>query len=220
MFLSHEGDTMNSSKQHRSTKVRAVIAAIAVASVPVTVIAAPAALGTVPTSTTNQTAQAANTVTKAAARTTAACPRTWGSLPEAGGRGTLAPFTSVRTGRHACFDRLVIDVAGRPGGYDVRYVREVRQDGSGQLVPLRGGAKLQVVVRAPAYTDAGRPTYQPRRLPAVAGYQTFRQVAWAGSFEGQTMVGLGVRARLPFRVFTLAGPGSHSRLVVDVAHRW
>ena len=54
----------------------------------------------------------------------------------------------------------------------------------------------------------------------VAGYTTFRQVAWAGSFEGQTSIGLGVRARLPFRVFTLAGPGGGSRIVVDVAHRW
>jgi len=29
-----------------------------------------------------------------------------------------------------------------------------------------------------------------------------------------------VRARLPFRVLTLDGPGSGSRLVVDVAHYW
>jgi len=29
-----------------------------------------------------------------------------------------------------------------------------------------------------------------------------------------------VRARLPFRVFVLAGPGNGSRLVIDVAHRW
>ena len=38
--------------------------------------------------------------------------------------------------------------------------------------------------------------------------------------ESQATIGLGVRARLPFRVFTLTGPGSGSRLVVDVAHRW
>jgi hypothetical protein len=56
-----------------------------------------------------------------------------------------------------------------------------------------------------------------RRLPMpnVAGYRTFRQVAWAGSFEGYTTVGLGVRARLPFRVFLT---GNH--LVIDVAHTW
>ncbi len=45
-------------------------------------------------------------------------------------------------------------------------------------------------------------------------------MAYAGSFEGQTTLGLGVRARLPFRAFVLAGPGDGSRLVVDVAHRW
>ncbi len=54
----------------------------------------------------------------------------------------------------------------------------------------------------------------------VSGYTTFRQVAFAGSFEGQTTVGLGVRARLPFRAFVIAGPGDGSRLVIDVAHRW
>jgi hypothetical protein len=52
-------------------------------------------------------------------------------------------------------------------------------------------------------------------LVDVTGFQTFRQVAWAGSFEGTTSVGLGVRARLPFRVITLA-----DRIVVDVAHFW
>ncbi len=45
-------------------------------------------------------------------------------------------------------------------------------------------------------------------------------MTWAGSFEGQTTVGLGVRARLPFRVFTLEGPGDGSRIVVDVARYW
>ena len=30
----------------------------------------------------------------------------------------------------------------------------------------------------------------------------------------------GVRARLPFRVFTLTGPDSGSRLVIDIAHTW
>ena len=47
------------------------------------------------------------------------------------------------------------------------------------------------------------------------GFRTFRQVAGAGSSEGYTSEGLGVRARLPFRVFTLAGPGNTVRLVID-----
>jgi len=32
-------------------------------------------------------------------------------------------------------------------------------------------------------------------------------VAWAGSLEGASTVGLGVRARLPFRALVLPGPG-------------
>ena len=98
-----------------------------------------------------------------------------------------------------------------------------RQDGSGKLVPLAGGAKLRIILRAPAYDDDGRATYRPAdktRLTDVDGYRTFRQLAWAGSFEGQSTVGLGVRARLPFRVMVLDGPGAGARLVVDVAHRW
>ncbi|HAG60432.1 MAG TPA: hypothetical protein DCL83_14500, partial [Arthrobacter bacterium] len=73
------------------------------------------------------------------------------------------------------------------------------------------------------YDANGNATYNPANkteLANVAGYQTFRQVAYAGSFEGYTTLGLGVRARLPFRVFTLDGPGTGSRLVIDVAHFW
>jgi hypothetical protein len=131
----------------------------------------------------------------------------------------------VRAAEHPCFDRLVLDVAGRAaGGYDVRYVPTVRREGSGRAVPLRGAADLQIVVRAPSYDpETGEPVYRPARpteLVPTGGMRTFRQVADAGSFEGQTTIGLGVRARLPFRVTALQGPGTGSRLVVDVAHSW
>ena len=191
---------------------KTILAAVAIMAIPAAAIATPAVTGS---------SSAPRTVSTAS--TTTACPRGWGSLPEANSRMSTAPVTNVRTGRHACFDRLVVDLRGRAPGYDVRYVGNVYQDGSGFLVPLRGGAKLQIIVRAPAYDAAYRATYVPsnkRELTNVAGYSTFRQVAFAGSFEGQTTIGLGVRARLPFRVFTLAGPGSNTRLVVDVAHRW
>jgi hypothetical protein len=78
-------------------------------------------------------------------------------------------------------------------------------------------------VHARAHDDDGKPTYRPadaRHAVNVAGFSTFRQVVFDGTFEGQTQIGLGVRARLPFRVFSLAGPGAGSRLVIDVAHRW
>ncbi|GAB3840941.1 hypothetical protein GCM10029963_10770 [Micromonospora andamanensis] len=54
----------------------------------------------------------------------------------------------------------------------------------------------------------------------VLRYQTLRDVVFGGSFEGYSTFAVGVRARLPFRVFVLAGPGDHSRIVLDVAHQW
>jgi hypothetical protein len=157
-----------------------------------------------------------------ASATTSYCGLVWGSLAKADDRMRAEPVTNVRTGQHYCFDRMVVDLSGQGVGYNVRYVPQVTQDGSGFPVALRGNAFLQVTVKAPSY-EGGNATYLPanqKEVTNVTGYQTFRQVAWAGSFEGTTNLGLGVRARLPFRVFTLDGPGSGSRLVVDVAHFW
>jgi hypothetical protein len=151
------------------------------------------------------------------------CGQVWGSLVKSDPAMSQAQVTNVRTGQHYCFDRLVIDLNGPVGGYTVRYVPQVTQDGSGLPVPLRGQAFLQVTVNDPAYDANGNATYtpaDPNELSNVSGYQTFRQLAWAGSFEGYSSLGLGVRARLPFRVFTLAGPDAGSRLVIDVAHFW
>ena len=151
------------------------------------------------------------------------CGIRWGSQLKTAADMGADPITNVRAGRHPCFDRLVVDVAGDAPGYHVEYVDRVRAEGSGAIVPLRGAARLSVTVRAPAYDDAGQPVYNPanrRELVPLGGFRTFRQAAWAGSFEGQTTLGLGVRARLPFRVFLLDGPGARDRLVIDVAHRW
>lgn len=151
------------------------------------------------------------------------CARGWGSLPEVSSDTTVASLDKVRIGRHRCFDRIVLVVDdGAAPGYRVEYVKRVRADGSGQVVPVRGGAKLRIIVTAPAHDQDGNPTIRPRRVDRLdtSGFQTFRDVAWAGSFEGQTTIGLGVRARLPFRVFTLDGPGDGARVVIDVAHSW
>jgi len=161
-------------------------------------------------------------VPAASASTTPYCGITWGSLGRSAGDYTAGPVDDARAGQHGCYDRFVVDLDGKPTGYRVQYVTTVRQDGSGHVVPLRGGAKLRIIVKAPAYDSAGRPTFPATEseLVSVSGFRTFRQIAGAGSFEGQTTIGLGVRARLPFRVFVLDGPGTGSRLVIDVAHRW
>lgn len=152
------------------------------------------------------------------------CAVTWGSLAKSVNVFSGGSVVNVRAGRHDCFDRMVVDVRGHAHGYSVQYVSSVSQPGSGFPVTLRGGAYLHVVVLAAAYDQAtGSATYSPanrNELVNTAGYATFRQVALAGSFEGYTHIGVGVRARLPFRVFVLDGPGSTSRIVLDVAHHW
>lgn len=163
----------------------------------------------------------ASTATAATCATTTAH---WGSLTKSLNRLSPAPITNVRAGRHTCFDRMVVDVRGRGAGYTVRYVSQVLSQGQGAVVPLRGGARLDVVIKDPTYNvNTGASTYRPansRELVNVAGFSTFRQIASGGSFEGYTTVGLGVRARLPMRVFILNGPGTGSRVVIDVAHHW
>lgn len=151
------------------------------------------------------------------------CGITWGSAPKSvdGNPTPWWPIVNVRGGQNTCYDRLVIDFRGRPSAYRVQYVPAVTQQGSGAVLPLRGGAFLQIDLQSATYDiNTGAPTYRPanpKELVNVSGWTTFRQVASGGSFEGYTTIGLGVRARLPFRVFTLTDPG---RIVIDVAHHW
>jgi hypothetical protein len=171
-------------------------------------------------------ATASGLAAAAPAATAAVCSVSWGSTTKTSAPMTQRDVVNVRSGRHTCYDRLVLDLNGASStatGYTVRYVTTVYQDGSGKPVQLRGGARLQIVVKAPADDNSGHSTYSPANpteLVDTHGYRTFRQVAFAGSFEGQTTIGLGVRARLPMRVFRLAGPGTGERLVIDVAHSW
>ncbi|MFN8097722.1 MAG: hypothetical protein U0Q21_05475 [Dermatophilaceae bacterium] len=154
--------------------------------------------------------------------TAATCVKTWGSLPKTNPTMVVGPLTGLRAGQHACYDRLVVDLDGRAPGYRVRYVDQIIQMGSGAVVPVRGGARLQIDINAPAYDADGTLVYtpaNPREAVDVSGYRTLRQVRWLGTFEGYSEFGVGVRARLPFRVFTLTD-GSDSRLVIDIAHSW
>lgn len=160
------------------------------------------------------------------------CGIRWGSLfrNHLVSTYTSATIENLRAGRHGCFDRLVVDLgpmrSGLPGkqgnGYQVRYAAEARNE-SGDRIAVQGGAVLTVVVNAAAHDQDYEPTYDPRdpsHAVDVTGFRTFRQVAFRGTFESQTEIVIGVRARLPFRAFVLAGPGAGSRLVIDVAHRW
>ena len=153
------------------------------------------------------------------------CGITWGSGDKAAGVLSGAPLITVRTGRHECWDRIVFELDGAANGYSVRYSPQVLTDGEGiDLVPYTAGtAFLWVTLLAPAYDAAHTTTIDARtgdRVANVLRYDTLRDVVFGGSFEGYTTFAVGVRARLPFRVMVLAGPGTHSRIVVDVAHQW
>ncbi|WAP60905.1 AMIN-like domain-containing (lipo)protein [Streptomyces sp. S465] len=171
------------------------------------------------------TAGAVTPATTTATATAAACATGWGSGEKTAEPAGHAPLANIRTGRHACFDRIVFDVPGATAadrvGYRVGYVDTLHQDGSGEEIPVDGAAILEIRVAAPSYDPgSGAESYPGRArepLPGVdvTGYQTFRDTRFGASFEGETQIGLGVRARLPFRVLRTDG-----HVVVDVAHSW
>lgn len=158
----------------------------------------------------------------AGAAAATSCSTAWGSAAKSATTSSARTTTGVRAGRHACFDRIVVEGASWAR---VRYVSEVCADGSGEPVPLRGRAFLQVLTTSGVDPATGAHTFLPgaaRRsdLVDVSTFRTLRQVAWAGDFEGQLTLGVGVRARLPFRTFVVRTPGKPPKVVVDVAHTW
>ena len=167
-------------------------------------------------------------MTPASAGASPYCGITWGSLPEvhAGVDGTREFVDDIRVGRHACFDRLVVDLGDAAGfdTYSVSYPPNGVQDPTGAVIPLRGGADLEIEVWAKPFDSDNVFRYEPADLAElvdVGGFATLRQVSWAGAAGDRTVIGIGTRARLPFRAFVLPGPAAgQQRLVVDVAHRW
>ena len=194
-----------------------VAAAVGAVGAPTYAAATPAsvAFGAVPASTSASARSSASS-----SASTSSCGASF-TLKAKGHKSTKSrPLVDVRAGTHACYDRLVLEFRGPVNGYTIKYVNQVHEDGSGKPVPLAGRAKLQVTVVAPAYDSAGA-TYTPAdraHVVDVSGFQSFRQVAWAGSFEGYTTLGVGMRRGLPFRVLVLSGPGRHTRIAIDVAH--
>jgi hypothetical protein len=193
---------------HIHRPIRTTLAVLALAAVPAGAAIVPAVAG-------NNTAATATSTVK--------CPTGWGSLPKANTWRSSSTLKAVRAGRHACFDRVVFDIVGNPPGYTARYVSNVFRAGAGHLVPIRGAAKLEIMIGVNEFDYGNHWAFQPRdeaELANVSGYRTLRQIAGAGTLEGAQVIGLGLRARLPYRIFILEGPGTGSRIVVDVAHRW
>lgn len=121
----------------------------------------------------------------------------------------------LRVAEHQNFDRVVIDLQGKLPGYDVRYVRQLGYDGTGNPVPLNGRRFLAVFIRpAKAHDAQGDNVYVGPQLQQFS-LPTLRGVAFTGDFEGQVSFGISLRSKADFRVTTLKHP---QRIVIDLRH--
>jgi len=125
-------------------------------------------------------------------------------------------LTGVRVGKHADFDRVVLDFTGPAPQVSAQVVDQLYYDGSGKPVEIDGTYFLEVrSTPAAAHDDNGQSTYPgPRKFttPQLGNVQAF---ALTGDFEGYLTVGLGYRRIASHQVFTLTDP---TRVVIDIKH--
>jgi peptidoglycan hydrolase-like protein with peptidoglycan-binding domain len=144
-----------------------------------------------------------------------AASMTQGPIEQTGEGDGFPLLVGVRAGRNKDFDRVVLDFEGPVPGMRAQYVDELIEDGSGNPIPLRGRAVVEIVLRpAAAHREDGTPTFSGPP-PDLTGFATFRQLAAAGDFEAVLTWGIGVAATTGLRGITLTGP---SRVAVDVMH--
>ncbi len=139
---------------------------------------------------------------------------------------TLAPVASaqsmptlsdIRTGRHADFDRVVLDMSGLPAEHRVMVRTEVSQCASGNPITLPGNQVLLVsLIGAAAYDENGNPTYTGSRNFATPGLGNVRGIAFQCDWEGTLNIAVGYDDTYAWhRVFTLTNP---NRVVIDIGH--
>lgn len=129
--------------------------------------------------------------------------------------GVPVLVSTVRFAGHDGYDRVVVEFAGDAPGYQVQWVDELVQDGSGEPIDAKGGAYLQVTLKpANAHTDAGEPTWTGGPI-FQANLGNVQSVVKTGDFEGHVGVGIVLDHRAGFQVTEQTGP---NRLVIDVAH--
>jgi hypothetical protein len=144
-------------------------------------------------------------------------PHDWSTAPRSVTRTpTPAPeVTGIRVGRHAHFDRIVIDLHGSAPSYRVRYERTLHRDASGKVVNLLGPASLRIVLSANGHDVNTGTSTVTTPLRTKWRFDAVRETAVIGDFEAVFSVGVGLADKTPFRVRTLHHP---TRIVVDVHH--
>jgi hypothetical protein len=138
---------------------------------------------------------------------------TVGTQATAGSHVRLTKVVDLRVGAHRRFDRVVIDFVGRVPRHDVRYVRRLQYDGSGDHVPLKGRKFVAVsLTSARAHGPNFSDIYAGPDLQQYS-FDTLRGVALTGDFEGSVGFGLSLRRHAHLHVFVLHSP---NRLVIDM----
>ncbi|WTW97870.1 hypothetical protein OG216_33060 [Streptomycetaceae bacterium NBC_01309] len=159
-------------------------------------------------------------VTAANAATPAAVSRTVAAAPMTGcGEPVPAPtyLTNIRTGRHATFDRIVLDFSGRVPAYgSIGGPDKLEYCGSGQTVPLNGTEYTEITTNSAAHDENGNSTYPGARLVYTPHLTKVTGFAVTCDFEGHLNVGFATKAGVTeIRTTTLTNP---SRIVIDVLH--
>ena len=125
--------------------------------------------------------------------------------------------SDIRTGAHACFERVVIELADGPGdmpGVRVDYVDDpVLLSPSDQTVDIEGDATLviSVAVWMPSMEGEGYAGPTDFRPTNVTRIEQVRQIE---NFEGMTAWAIGLDRERDFEVTFLDDP---ARIVVDIA---
>lgn len=129
------------------------------------------------------------------------------------GSGEPVSVADVRVESEEDFDRVVFEIAGDgTPGWRVGYVDSATQQGSGNEVELDGDAQLEVLITNTGYpTDTGEQEYDG---PRVEGAEVVTEVAFEGTFEGQTQAFVGTTSERPFR----AQLDDDGNVVVEIWH--
>lgn len=164
-------------------------------------------------------AAAAGPMTTPTAGAAAACsPPTSQATVEDGFPSRLSSLygTDIRTGRHECFERVVIELGGTGElpGYRVGYEPDpILNSPAGEPVEVAGDATLVISMGAWMPTMEGDGYGGPREL-VPDNVSAIVELEQLENFEGMTAWAVGLDRARPFTVFTLDGP---PRIVVDIA---
>jgi len=183
-----------------------------------------AAASTTTAATTASTTATTATTSTAGATTTATCAVT-GSTNEVKvnfpQQLSSLVGTDIRTGAHDCYERVVIELkAGAPSGspemfpgYWVRYQdRPILDSPRGEPVTITGQAVL-IVSLGSWMPDMQGNGYSGPKTITPTNVTSIKQLVQIENFEGMTQWAIGLDAKRPFTVTTLADP---NRLVIDI----